>query len=159
MDPALGRRLEPEVLHGIGDVDVAAVDPGVAERLVQHPPGRTDERLALAVLLVTRLFPDHDHAGGLRAFTEHRLRGRLPEFARPAAGRGPAQPVEPHALGRLCDVVAITVVAITHAPMTPHDAVARERAPDRSAACPGAPFPDVSSGSARRVLVTLRRKN
>src|SRR3712207_8598645 len=51
---------------------VPAVDAGLGQRLVQQPPGRADERLALAVLLVTGLLADEHDPGGLRPLAEDR---------------------------------------------------------------------------------------
>src|SRR3954451_3183185 len=105
MDPPLRCRLEPEVLHRVRDVGVPAVDVRVGQRLVQQAPGRADERLALAVLLVAGLLTDEDDPGGLGALAEHGLGGRLPQLAGPAAGRGLAQPGQAHPDRRLRRVV------------------------------------------------------
>src|SRR5687768_9483453 len=49
VDPALRALalLPLEVLHGVGDVDVAAIDLGRLERAVEQAPGRPDERATL----------------------------------------------------------------------------------------------------------------
>src|SRR4051794_21597000 len=49
MDSALAARLEFEMLHRIGDIDVRAVDAGFFERRVEHFAGRADERLAAQI--------------------------------------------------------------------------------------------------------------
>ena len=56
MNPALAARLPFEVLHGVGDVNVLAIDAGVGQRLVEKFPRRPDEWTALDVLLISRLF-------------------------------------------------------------------------------------------------------
>ena len=55
VDAALpGASLELEVLHRVGDVGPAPVDPDRGQALVQHPAGRTDEGMSREVLLVAR---------------------------------------------------------------------------------------------------------
>src|SRR5215212_8944203 len=58
VDAALAARDPLEVLDGVRDVDRAAVDPRVLERLVEKLPGGPYERLAQFVLLVTGLLAD-----------------------------------------------------------------------------------------------------
>ena len=89
--PGLG---ELEVLHRIRPVGDGAVDAGLVDGLDQQPPGRPDERGALLVLDVPRLLADEDEPGVARAGREHRLGGRLPQLAAPAAGGGGPEPVE-----------------------------------------------------------------
>src|SRR5690349_24260424 len=52
VDAPLAALLELEVLDDVGDVDVAAVDPGRLERAVELAARGADERVALAVLTV-----------------------------------------------------------------------------------------------------------
>ena len=49
---------EFEVLNGIRDVDHPRVDTRLLHRIVQDAPGRTDERMALAIFGVAWLFAD-----------------------------------------------------------------------------------------------------
>ena len=58
-----------------------AVDAGLAERLGEDHTGRTDERLAGAVLAVTRLLPDEHEASGDRPLPEDHVRGPRPQVA------------------------------------------------------------------------------
>jgi hypothetical protein len=58
VDAALPAGFPLEVLHGVRDVGVVAVDAAVAQRAVEDMPGGTDERVALLVLLVPGLLAD-----------------------------------------------------------------------------------------------------
>jgi hypothetical protein len=55
VDPALAALGPPEVLDGVGQVDVRTVDAGFVQGPVEDVPGRTDERASLLVLLITGL--------------------------------------------------------------------------------------------------------
>jgi hypothetical protein len=55
---------------------------------LKHLTSRANEWLAGAVLLIARLFSDHDNRGGLRAFAKHCLCSGLPQVAGSALGRG-----------------------------------------------------------------------
>src|SRR5579863_1775853 len=50
VDPALAAFGPLEVLDGVSQVDIGAVDAAVAQGPVQDPPGRPDERTSLLVL-------------------------------------------------------------------------------------------------------------
>src|SRR5437899_9170575 len=80
------------MLDGVGDVDALAIDARLLERLIEQPARRTDERLSLDVLAVTRLLPDKHDRCMLGTLSKHGLRARLVEIAGPAACRGIAQP-------------------------------------------------------------------
>ena len=67
----------------------------------QQPAGGADERLALPVLDVPGLLADQRHPGVRGAGGEDRLRGRLPQVAAPAGGRGSPQAVEVCAFRKL----------------------------------------------------------
>src|SRR5512146_1801350 len=70
-----------EVLDGVRDVHVIAVDACRVEGMVEEPPRRPDERPSGLVLRVTRLLPDrHDLCGG-RTFAEHGLGAELVQIA------------------------------------------------------------------------------
>ncbi len=82
--------LEAEVLHRVGDIDVAAIQPDLVDRPLQQPAGRADERDALAVLLVTRLLADQRDPRGQRTRREHDLGRVLVQLAGgTGSGRGP----------------------------------------------------------------------
>src|SRR6185312_6079555 len=84
MDAAASARGEFEVLDGVGDVDRAAIDPGLLHRAIQHLAGRAYERPADDILLISRLLAhEHDLRAG-RSLPEHRLRRRLEQCAAPA---------------------------------------------------------------------------
>ena len=91
--PALDQLLphELEVLDGVGDVDLGAVDPRRLQPLVQQSPRGSYERPADAVLLVARLLPDEHHPGLRGALPEHGLCGVDPEVAAAALLRGLAE--------------------------------------------------------------------
>jgi hypothetical protein len=59
---ALAAQLPFEMLDGIGDVEMLAVDAGSLERLIEQPSGGTDERQSLLVFLVAGLLADEHHA-------------------------------------------------------------------------------------------------
>src|SRR5207245_1377167 len=81
MDSALATLLELEVLDRVGDVELLALEPRFGQRLVKHLAGRTDERRALPIFLIPRLFSDeHDPCGG-RAPAEDGLRGVAVQIA------------------------------------------------------------------------------
>ena len=63
-DPTVGRQ--------VGFTPLVKADR-LAERLVQHGAGGTDERLPFKVFLVTRLLADKHHARPLRPRAEHHL--------------------------------------------------------------------------------------
>ena len=76
------------MLHGVGHVDARAIDSDFLESVVQYPPGRADERLALDVLPIAGLLADQHHPGPGSAIAKHRLGRVFPEVARPARGGG-----------------------------------------------------------------------
>ena len=83
----------PEVLDDVRAKDVVRVDPGLAERPVEQPARRADERLPGLVLLITRLLA-HDHERRiLGAGAGHAVRRILVELAAPA--RVDARPHQP----------------------------------------------------------------
>src|SRR4030088_1415648 len=84
MDPALSAGLVAEVLDDVGDVGVIGREPGALHALAEHRAGWPDERMALDVLAVSGLLADEHHACVRVALAHHRLRGTLPEVARPA---------------------------------------------------------------------------
>src|ERR1700704_1939214 len=83
-----------EVLDGVGDIDAAAIDPRLLERLVEDTSGGADERFAFLVLAIARLLSDEHDLGVLGAFAEDGLGAGLVEVAGPAAGGRLAQRLE-----------------------------------------------------------------
>jgi hypothetical protein len=73
VNTALAALFEFEVLDRVGHVDVPAIDPGGLERAIEQPSGRTDERPALQILLIARLFADQHQLRVRRPFTQHAL--------------------------------------------------------------------------------------
>jgi len=65
-----------EVLDGVREVQVIAIDARRVERAIEDFPRRADERVPRALLDVARLLADHHHAGPARTFAEHRLTAR-----------------------------------------------------------------------------------
>ena len=85
MDAATATLLELEVLDHVGDVRLAACDPGGIEPTVELLAGRADERLALAVLLVAGLLAHEHQPRALQPFAEDGLGGAPPQVAAAAA--------------------------------------------------------------------------
>src|SRR5207247_640664 len=80
--------LELEMLHGVGDIDLAAIDARVGERLVQESSGRPDERVARQILFVAGLLTHHHDPRAHRTLAQHRLRGIAVKVAALALLRG-----------------------------------------------------------------------
>src|SRR5580704_1112466 len=92
VDPALATRGPLEVLDRVAQVDLRAVDAGLAQRPVQDPPGGPDERTSLLVLLIAGLLTDEHHRpGGRPALPEHGRRRALVQVAARARGRAVRQ--------------------------------------------------------------------
>src|SRR5215471_5334000 len=91
VDPPLPAWLPVEVLHHVGDVDIAAVNPGRLERAIEQLARRADEGPPDLIFQVAGLFADQHQPGAFRAFSKHGLRTLRPELARVAL------------LGRLAD--------------------------------------------------------
>jgi hypothetical protein len=103
VEAELAPALELEVLDDVGHVRQVAVDAGLGEGLVEHAPGRADERAPGPVLTVARLLADQHHLGVGGAGAEHRLGGVAVQVAGRAPGRGRPQAVQ---VGPLGDQVA-----------------------------------------------------
>src|SRR6185503_20316055 len=80
----LAAQLPLEVLHGVGDVKVLALDASGLERAVEQPAGRPDEGQALLVFLVAGLLADQHDPGVRVARAKYRLGGIGPQRAIPA---------------------------------------------------------------------------
>src|SRR5690349_16736503 len=86
MDPQFALADPLEVFDRVGDVNRAALDSGLLQRLVENLARRADERMALKVFLVARLLADQHDLRILRAFSEDGLSGVAPQVASLAAG-------------------------------------------------------------------------
>jgi hypothetical protein len=75
VNPPLTAALEFEMLHGIGDIDIPALDPGFRQGAVQQLPRRPDERPPGDVFLIARLLADKGESGTRLPFSQNRLRG------------------------------------------------------------------------------------
>ena len=73
-----------EVLHGVRDVHVVAVDPSGIKCTVEQLARWSDEGPPRLVFLIPGLFTDDHHVRGSRPFAEHRLRAELEKVATPA---------------------------------------------------------------------------
>ena len=62
-----------EVLHRVGDENLAARNSSIRQRAVEHPPGRADERLAREVFLIAWLLAHQHDVRGLAPLPRHRL--------------------------------------------------------------------------------------
>ena len=80
-----------EMLHGIGDVHPSPIDPCCLQRRIQQLTRRTDEGVALPVLLIPGLLPNEHHIRCARPLTKHCLGGVDPEITASAAGGGGSQ--------------------------------------------------------------------
>lgn len=78
---AFALRFPFEMFHGIREVDSVPRNARFCERLVQQSTCRTDERTACAVLLISRLFSNHQDLGVNGAFSKYGLSGALIEVA------------------------------------------------------------------------------
>jgi hypothetical protein len=80
-------RLVLEVLHGVGNVDVGALDARGSKRLVKHLARGSDKGTPGKILLIAGLLSDQ-HQGSIGwAFPEHGLSGILVKFAARAGNR------------------------------------------------------------------------
>jgi hypothetical protein len=72
---SLAPRFVLEVLYCIRQVELAAIDAGACEGLVEEAPGRPDERPPADILLVAGLLADEHDGSIARPLPENRLRG------------------------------------------------------------------------------------
>lgn len=79
MNPPFAPRLPFEMLDGIRQVTIRAIDPCLLQSPVQQLSGRADKRLAGAILLIPRLFANQQNPGRGAAGAEDRLDRILPE--------------------------------------------------------------------------------
>src|ERR1044072_8369446 len=73
MQSALATLFPTEVFYGIGDIDVASLQPYLLKHFRQHLSRRTDEWFALQVFLVARDFPDKHQPRFRRSLAKHCL--------------------------------------------------------------------------------------
>ena len=84
--PAFSLWLPLEVLHGIGDVDVATGNAAFSQSLVQHSPRGTDKGFSGQVFLIARLFADEQERRMDASFAKDGLSGMLVQVASGARG-------------------------------------------------------------------------
>ena len=110
---ALTTQLVLEVLHRIGDECLLSRNAGVIERLVEHSPGRTDERQAGQILFVAGLLADQHDRRPPRALPGHRLGGVAVERTAPAivsaARSAESEVTTGPSLSALCRVACTTI--------------------------------------------------
>jgi hypothetical protein len=75
----LAARFVLEMLHGIGEPDLPAVEPCLRHGAVQDLAGRPDEGMAREVLLIARLLAHQHQRRPRRPLAEHCLRGMAVE--------------------------------------------------------------------------------
>ncbi len=101
VDATLAAGLPFEMLDGISDVDLLAVDACLDETSVEEMAGGTDEGVALEVFAIAGLFTDEEETRVTAAFTEDGLGGVLIQGAAVAVAGGCAQRLEVVALGQI----------------------------------------------------------
>jgi hypothetical protein len=87
VDTALAPRCPLEVLHSVRHVDLAAIDSGGFERVIEHASGRSDERRASLVFLIAWLLADEEQLRPGLTLTKDRLCRPLVQVAPRAGGR------------------------------------------------------------------------
>src|SRR5438132_1267168 len=98
---ALTLRLPFEVLDGVRDIDMPAVDARLLERLVEHASRGADERLSFPVLAIARLLSDEHGLGVFGALAENGLRTGFVEVTGATAGGRLAQRRQAQLIGEL----------------------------------------------------------
>ena len=91
MNSAFSPWLPFEMLDDVGKVNVFAVNTSSGQCLVEHNSRGTNERPALKIFLVARLFAYHHYARMLPALAKHGLSAAFPEIASPASRSSFAQ--------------------------------------------------------------------
>ena len=79
------------MLHGVGEIDLAAGQPGVNEGLIEEVAGRADKGRTLLILVITGLFANQHYWRFSRAGAEDRLGGGQIEIAALTTGGGGAK--------------------------------------------------------------------
>src|SRR5256886_2783758 len=90
-----------EVLDGVRDIDMRAVDARLLERLVEHASGGTDERFSFPVLAIAGLLAHEHDQGVFGALAEDGLRARLVEVTGATTGSRLAQRRQGQLIGDL----------------------------------------------------------
>ena len=75
MEAQLAFLKETKMFDGVGHVGIAPIDPGVLQGFIEQVSRRTNEWLALFVLLVAGLLPQKNHPRRRRPLAENRLYG------------------------------------------------------------------------------------
>ena len=81
VDAAFSSRFPLEVFYRVGDANLFAANACLRESLVEKAAGRPDKRFAFSIFLIAGLFADKDNFRAGQTFTEHGLRGVLPQIA------------------------------------------------------------------------------
>jgi hypothetical protein len=74
VDAPLAALFEFEMLDGVGDVHLVPIESGLLQRPIEQQAGRSDERSALPILLVSGLLPYERNGRPNRALAQHGTR-------------------------------------------------------------------------------------
>src|ERR1700691_4486854 len=85
--PPFTARPPIEILRRVGDEYFRPSDLRLREQFVQQSTRRPDKRVSLAILGIARLLAHQQNMRSVRALTQHRLRGTLPQLTAPAGLR------------------------------------------------------------------------
>lgn len=80
VDATFSSRFSLEVLHGIGNVNLFAINACFRKGFVQKPAGRADKRFSFPIFLIAGLFADKDNSRAGQTFAEHSVCGAFPEI-------------------------------------------------------------------------------
>ena len=94
MDAALSTLFEGEVLYGVREVNLVALEPRGLESAIEDATRRPDEGTPAHVLDVARLFADQDDCRTLGPLAEDHLRRARVKVAAAARGGRVVQPAE-----------------------------------------------------------------
>ncbi len=84
-------RLPFEVLHRVGDIDLATIDSRDIESLVENTTRWPNERPSFQVFFIARLFANKEHSGLAATFAENCLCAELIEIATGASSGSHSQ--------------------------------------------------------------------
>jgi hypothetical protein len=82
MNAPFAARLPFKVFDGICNVNFFPINSRSRQRFVQQSSGRTYERFAFEILLISWLLADQQDSSARQAFAEYGLRCILPQVAR-----------------------------------------------------------------------------
>ncbi len=75
VDSALTALFEFEMFHGVGDIDVCAVNSSIGEGAVQKRTRRSDKGASSQILSIAGLLSDQHNPRSDRTFSQNRLSG------------------------------------------------------------------------------------